>query len=45
MVVALTRINRTFCEHRGQTRERLKHQGIPFVPMGLMGDISCFEWG
>ena len=34
-----------FVEHLGQVREMLEHQGIPFVPMGLMGDIPCFEWG
>jgi hypothetical protein len=45
MVVALTKINRTFCEYRGQTRERLKHQDIPFVSMGLMGDIPLFRVG
>ena len=34
-----------FIEHLGQVRESLKHRGIPYVPMGLMGDIPCFEWG
>jgi len=34
-----------FVEHLDQVRERLKHQGILFVLMGLMGDIPCFEWG
>ena len=33
-----------FVEHLGRVRERLKHQGIPSIPMDLMGDIPCFEW-
>ena len=33
-----------FVEHLGRVRERLKHQGIPYVPTGLMGDIPCFKW-
>jgi hypothetical protein len=34
-----------FVEHFGRVRETLKHQGIPYVPTGLMGDIPCVEWG
>jgi len=28
----------------GQIRERLRHQDIPSIPTGLMGDIPCFKW-
>ena len=38
-------LDEPFIEHLGWVRERLKHRGIPYVPMGLMGDIPCFEWG